>query len=307
MQSYGLKGAHRTLNEAPESLDSGSGEEDGPATIDGNGDDVAAAVRRARSRAPVCMAAFPPIGCTREDEIKRRNIRHGEESMERKRRGNDRGSSTIAAIVFFAAGDGEPVEKSSEDALPRMDRHWNASILNVLIRLTSVDFTGEFRYVTVFRESSNSYPSGGPKCMMSIFSDMIEDIMEVFMDDFSVYGKTFGHCLQNLDKVLQRCQEKDLGKCYIGISVRLRILSVIRCPSTPDFVHLNPCTIVYNQTEPQTKPYPLDMWKYGSALQQRPEDRSLYGREVYNCTHKTQPHDTFPCADMPPRHTGKRP
>ncbi|BAB55787.1 aminotransferase-like protein [Oryza sativa Japonica Group] len=29
--------------------------------------------------------------------------------------------------------------------------------------------------------------------------------------------------------------------------------------------------------------------------------------EVYNYTHKTQPHDTFPCADMPPRHTGKRP
>nr|AAV44163.1 putative polyprotein [Oryza sativa Japonica Group] len=51
-----------------------------------------------------------------------------------------------------------------------------------------------------------------------------------------------------------------------------------RCPSTPDFVHLHPCTFVYNQTEPQTKPYPLDMWKYGSALQQRPEDWSLYGR-----------------------------
>nr|BAD15593.1 splicing coactivator subunit-like protein [Oryza sativa Japonica Group] len=29
----------------------------------------------------------------------------------------------------------------------------------------------------------------------------------------------------------------------------------------PDFVHLHPCTFVYNQTEPQTKPYPLDMWK----------------------------------------------
>ena len=27
------------------------------------------------------------------------------------------------------------------------------------------------------------------RCMMSIFSDMIEEIMEVFMDDFSVYGK----------------------------------------------------------------------------------------------------------------------
>ena len=41
------------------------------------------------------------------------------------------------------------------------------------------------------------------RCMMSIFSDMIEEIMEVFMDDFSVYGKTFNSCLENLDKVLQ--------------------------------------------------------------------------------------------------------
>ena len=38
---------------------------------------------------------------------------------------------------------------------------------------------------------------------MSIFSDMIEEIMEVLMDDFSIYGKTFDHCLENLDKVLQ--------------------------------------------------------------------------------------------------------
>jgi hypothetical protein len=46
--------------------------------------------------------------------------------------------------------------------------------------------------------------------MMSIFSDIIEEIMEVFMDDFSIYSKTFDHCLENLDKVLQRCQEKKL-------------------------------------------------------------------------------------------------
>jgi hypothetical protein len=48
------------------------------------------------------------------------------------------------------------------------------------------------------------------RCMMSIFSDMIEEIMEVFMDDFTVYGKTFNDCLNNLDKFLQRCEEKDL-------------------------------------------------------------------------------------------------
>ena len=34
--------------------------------------------------------------------------------------------------------------------------------------------------------------------------------MEVFMDDFSVYGQTFDHCLENLDRVLQHCHEKDL-------------------------------------------------------------------------------------------------
>jgi hypothetical protein len=54
--------------------------------------------------------------------------------------------------------------------------------------------------------------------MMSIFSNMIEEIMEVFMDEFLVYGKTFDHCLENLDRVLQQCQEKDLvlnwEKCH---------------------------------------------------------------------------------------------
>jgi hypothetical protein len=29
------------------------------------------------------------------------------------------------------------------------------------------------------------------RCMMAIFSDLIEKVMEVFMDDFSIYGKTF--------------------------------------------------------------------------------------------------------------------
>jgi hypothetical protein len=40
--------------------------------------------------------------------------------------------------------------------------------------------------------------------MMTIFSDLIEKVMEVFMDDFSIYGKTFEDCLANLNKVLKR-------------------------------------------------------------------------------------------------------
>ena len=45
---------------------------------------------------------------------------------------------------------------------------------------------------------------------MSIFSDMTEKIMEVFMDDFTMYSKTFTNYLENLDKVLQWCEEKHL-------------------------------------------------------------------------------------------------
>jgi hypothetical protein len=48
------------------------------------------------------------------------------------------------------------------------------------------------------------------RCMMVIFSDLVEKVMEVFMDDFSVYGKTFKDCLANLDKVLKQCQMADL-------------------------------------------------------------------------------------------------
>jgi hypothetical protein len=48
------------------------------------------------------------------------------------------------------------------------------------------------------------------RSMMPVFSDMIEEIIEVFMDNFSIYGKAFDDCLKNLDKVLQRCEEKHL-------------------------------------------------------------------------------------------------
>ncbi|XP_050238371.1 uncharacterized protein LOC126687861 [Mercurialis annua] len=47
-------------------------------------------------------------------------------------------------------------------------------------------------------------PATFQRCMTSIFNDMIEDIMEVFMDDFSVFGDSFDGCLANLRRVLAR-------------------------------------------------------------------------------------------------------
>ena len=48
------------------------------------------------------------------------------------------------------------------------------------------------------------------RCMMGIFNDMIEHILEIFMDDFSIFGDSYEGCLENLRRVLERCQEKKL-------------------------------------------------------------------------------------------------
>ena len=59
-------------------------------------------------------------------------------------------------------------------------------------------------------------------CMMEIFSDMIEIILEIFMDDLSVFGDSYEGCLENLRKVLERCQEKNLvlnwEKCHFMVT-----------------------------------------------------------------------------------------
>ena len=67
---------------------------------------------------------------------------------------------------------------------------------------------------------------------MTIFSNVIEDIMEVFMDDFPVYGTTYNHCLKNLSKVLQKCEDINLvfnwEKCYFMVQERV-VLGHIVC------------------------------------------------------------------------------
>jgi hypothetical protein len=65
-------------------------------------------------------------------------------------------------------------------------------------------------------------PATFQRCMLSIFSDMIERCMEVFMDDFTMFGNTFDNCLDHLDAVLKRCVETDLvlnwEKCHFMVT-----------------------------------------------------------------------------------------
>ena len=47
-------------------------------------------------------------------------------------------------------------------------------------------------------------PSTFQRCMMAIFSDIVEKTIEVFMDDFSVLGNSFDNYLENLWSMLVR-------------------------------------------------------------------------------------------------------
>ncbi|GJR40050.1 DNA-directed DNA polymerase [Tanacetum coccineum] len=53
-------------------------------------------------------------------------------------------------------------------------------------------------------------PATFQRCMTAIFHELIEDSIEVFMDDFSVFDNSFDHCLKNLEKMLKRCEETNL-------------------------------------------------------------------------------------------------
>ena len=64
-------------------------------------------------------------------------------------------------------------------------------------------------------------PGTFQRCMMFIFSDLAEEVMEIFVDDFTVYGSSFEQCLHNLGTVLQRCKDKNLAlnweKCHFMV------------------------------------------------------------------------------------------
>ena len=63
------------------------------------------------------------------------------------------------------------------------------------------------------------------RCMLSIFSDLVERIMKVYMDDSTVYGGSFEECLINLENLMHKCIEKNLvlnlEKCHFMVNQRI--------------------------------------------------------------------------------------
>nr|GEZ85026.1 reverse transcriptase domain-containing protein [Tanacetum cinerariifolium] len=69
---------------------------------------------------------------------------------------------------------------------------------------------GTFAYKRMLFGLCNA-PGTFQRCMMAIVHDMIEQTMEVFMDDFSVFGNSFSMCLTNLEKMLKQCEDTKLA------------------------------------------------------------------------------------------------
>ncbi|CAN6725525.1 unnamed protein product [Malus baccata var. baccata] len=72
-------------------------------------------------------------------------------------------------------------------------------------------------------------PATFQRCMVSIFSDFVEKIIEVFMDDFSVFGDSFDGCLENLTIILKRCVETNLVLNWEKCHFMVRQGIVLRC------------------------------------------------------------------------------
>ncbi|RVW22910.1 hypothetical protein CK203_107860 [Vitis vinifera] len=95
-----------------------------------------------------------------------------------------------------------------EEVSTRLTSGWRVCIdyrkLNVVTR--------KDHFLLPFIDQVLKRVSGHPfYCFLDGYSsDMVECIMEVFMDDITIYGSTFEKCLINLETVLNRCIEKDL-------------------------------------------------------------------------------------------------
>ena len=79
---------------------------------------------------------------------------------------------------------------------------------------------GTFAYCCMPFGSCNA-PATFQQCMLSIFSDMVEKFLKVFMDQFSIHGSMFDECLHHLNLVLTQCEEKNLvlnwEKCHFMV------------------------------------------------------------------------------------------
>ncbi|KAL6315875.1 hypothetical protein AAG906_012211 [Vitis piasezkii] len=103
------------------------------------------------------------------------------------------------------------------------------------------------------------------RCMLSILSDMVECIMDVFMDDITIYGSAFDECLVNLEVVLNRCIEKDLvlnwEKCHFMVHQGIVLGHIISKQNIEvDKQRLTYCQVAIANNCQRSKAIPWPCW-----------------------------------------------
>ena len=121
-----------------------------------------------------------------------------------------------------------------DQLLERVSGHPFYCFLDVYSRYFQIEIAVEDQEKTTFTCPFGTYayrrmpfglcnaPATFRRCMLSHFSDMVERIMEVYMDDITIYGGTFKDCLANLETMLHRCIERNLvlnwEKCHFMVN-----------------------------------------------------------------------------------------
>lgn len=75
-------------------------------------------------------------------------------------------------------------------------------------KLTFTCIYGTFAFKRMHHQLFNG-TKNIPTMLLSIFTDMVEDSIEVDTVDFSVSGGSFEACLEHIGKVLQTCDERN--------------------------------------------------------------------------------------------------
>ncbi|RDX90033.1 Retrovirus-related Pol polyprotein from transposon 17.6, partial [Mucuna pruriens] len=138
----------------------------------------------------------------------------------------------LATGIIYSISDNQWV--SSMQVVPKkfemiMLKYRHDETMYMQIHIASMDqhkttFTcpfGTFAYTRMPLGLCNAL-STFQRCMISIYSDLLEDCMEVFMDDFIVYATSFEVCFKNLSHMLTRCSETNLmlnfEKCHFMVT-----------------------------------------------------------------------------------------
>ena len=80
---------------------------------------------------------------------------------------------------------------------------------------------GTFAYRVLHFGLCNA-PTTFQRVVIIIFSEMVNNCMEIFMDNFTLYGSSFDEALRNLEKNLEHCEQTHLSmsteKCHMMMS-----------------------------------------------------------------------------------------